>query len=133
MIRRLLLILTLGLALAPALAQANPQAEKKKGGGASYIQITAIKAVVTRADGRRGVMAVEAGLNVPDFELRQRANQSIPRLRAAFVQVVQIYGNSLRPGGVPSTDYMAKEMQRQTDAVLGKPGAQFLLGGVLVN
>jgi len=56
-----------------------------------------------------------------------------PRLRAAFVQTVQIYGAGLPPGGLPNVDYLSRELQRQTDLTLGGPGGRLLLGTVMVN
>ena len=117
------------LAFAPDLAAE----ERKKGGGETFIQLQTLTATVIRADGRRGVMTVEAGVDVPDDGLRERADQSTPRLRAAFAQVLQIYATGLPGGGVPNADYLARELQRQTDVVLGRPGAHLLLGTILVN
>jgi hypothetical protein len=127
------LALAAALALAPALARAQPKAERKKGGGESFIQLDTLSATVNRADGRRGVMTVETGVDVPDAGLRVRAEQSVPRLRAAYAEVLETYAAGLPPGGVPNADYLAREMQRQTDMVLGRPGARFLIGTILVN
>ena len=79
------------------------------------------------------MLTVECGLDVRDGGLRQLANQSMPRLRAAYVQTVITYAAGLPPGAAPSADFLSMAMQRQTDAVLGRPGARFLLGAILVN
>jgi hypothetical protein len=126
-------LLVLGLIALPAFAAAEEKGERKKGGGASFIQIQTMTATTIRPDGRRGVMTVEAGLDIPDGGLRARAEASIPRLRAAYAQVVQSYAAGLPPYGVPNADYIARELQRQTDLVLGRPGARLLLGTILVN
>jgi hypothetical protein len=126
--RRLFL---LALALAPSVARAND--EKKKGGGLDYIQIPTLTATIMRRDGRRGVLTVEAGVDVPDRKLRELAEASTPRLRAAYAQVVMTYGGQLGIGAVPNADYLSRELQRQTDLVLGRPGARLLLGTILVN
>ena len=83
--------------------------------------------------GRMGKMAgwnvaLEAGI-----DLRTRAEQSIPRLRAAYFQAIQAYASGLNPGALPSADYIAQTLQRQTDSVLGKPGARVLLGAIIAN
>ena len=57
----------------------------------------------------------------------------IPRLRAAYSQTLQTFGASLGPGAVPNADFLVREMQRQTDLVLKKPGARFLVGTIMVN
>jgi hypothetical protein len=128
--RRRFLGLTL-LAAMPGLARAAE--EKKKGGGASYIQINTITGTTSRSGGRRGVLTVECGLDVPDEKLRERANQSIPRLRAAYVQVVLTYAAGLPAGSPPNVDFIGRELQRQTDTIVGRPGARLLLGAVMVN
>ena len=132
--RRRHLLLVLAAAALPGAARASPnKAEKKKGGGASYIQIQTVTATLMRANGRRGVLTVEVGLDVPDGGLRARAEASIPRVRAAFVQVVQTYGAGLTPNTAPNADFLAGELQRETDRVLGRRGARLLLGTILVN
>jgi hypothetical protein len=128
--RRALLAL---ITLAAALPLAARSEEKKKAGGASYIQINTLTGTTNKGGGRRGVLTVECGLDVPDDKLRELANQSLPRLRAAYVQVVQTYAAGLASGAPPSVDFIALALQRQTDVVLGRPGARLLLGAVLVN
>jgi len=128
--RRALLAL---ITLAAALPLAARSEEKKKAGGASYIQINTLTGTTNKGGGRRGVLTVECGLDVPDDRLRERANQSLPRLRAAYVQAVQTYAAGLSAGSPPSVDFIGQALQRQTDLVLGRPGARLLLGAVLVN
>ncbi|MBV9510460.1 MAG: Tat pathway signal protein [Caulobacteraceae bacterium] len=121
-----------GLALpAPALAAEAPA--KKKGGGLNYIQFETLTATVIRPNGRRGVMTVDSGVDVPDAGLRQRATLSTPRLQAAYVQWLTAYAASLAPGQPPDADYMSTSLQRQTDLILGRPGAHLLLGAILIN
>jgi uncharacterized protein YicC (UPF0701 family) len=36
-------------------------------------------------------------------------------------------------GSAPNLDFLAKELQREADQVLGKKGSKLLLGSVLVN
>jgi hypothetical protein len=129
--RRSLLIVL--LALTPALARGQDETKHKKGGGASFIQLETLTATVMRPDGRRGVMTVEVGVDVPDAALHARAAQSTPLLRAAYSEVVRKYAAGLPPFGVPNADYLSLELQRQTDLTLGRPGARLLLGGILVN
>ena len=62
-----------------------------------------------------------------------RVNLVEPRLRAAYVQLLQAYVYSLSPGAPPDPDYLSVALQRQTDQVLGQPGARLLLGAMLVN
>ena len=120
------------LALTPAFGAAQEN-RHKKGGGASYIQLETLTASILRPDGRRGVMTVEVGVDVPDAALHARAAQSTPRLLAAYSEIVRTYAAGLPLFSAPNADYLALQLQRQTDAVLGRPGARLLLGGILVN
>jgi hypothetical protein len=132
--RRRLIVATLAGMAVPAIALASDEkAARKKGGGLSYIQLATIAGSVTHANGSHGVMTVEVGIDVPDATLRNRATQSTPRLVAAFADVVRTYASGLPPGALPDTDYLSTALQRQADAVLGRPGAKLLLGTVLVN
>ncbi len=128
--RRGLFVAALALAATPALALAE---ERKKGGGESFIQLDTLTANVTRPNGRRGVMTVEVGVDVPDTTLHARAAQSTPLLRAAFGDMLRTYAAGLPPGGLPDPDYIQRQFQLLTDTTLGRPGVKLLLGTVLVN
>jgi hypothetical protein len=130
--RRGLLTLLVAFAALPALARAEEE-RKKKGGGASYIQLDTLVATTTRPDGRRGVMTVEVGVDIADAALHARAAQSTPLLHANFAEVLRIYAAGLPPGSPPNADYLERELQRQTDLTLGRPGARLLLGAILIN
>jgi hypothetical protein len=130
--RRLIASLAaLAAAVTPTLARAA--APKKKSGGGSYVPIQSLLGATVRGGGKRGVLSVDLGLDVPDEALRKRAEQSTPRLRAAYLQIVQSYAAGLGPSAVPNVDYLGQTLQRQTDTVLGKPGAKVLLGSIIVN
>ena len=131
-LRRLLALSALIAAL-PALGLASEGGEKKKSGGGSYVQMQTLLGTTLQGNGRRGVLSVDCGLDVPDAALRTRAEQSIPRLRAAFAQTIQVYAAGLNPGALPNADYIASVLQRQADAVLGRPGAKVLLGAIVAN
>lgn len=124
----------LGCALpGEALAAAPEKGEKKFTGGASYVPIQTVLGTTKRGDGRRGVLSVECGLDVPDGGLRERAYASIPRLRSAYASTVQTYAAGLPSGAPPTVDYIARTLQQHTDAILGRGGAKVLLGAVVVN
>lgn len=130
--RRLLLALAAASAAVPAVAAAAAE-EKKKTGGESYIPLQALTAYTTRPGARRGVLTVECGLDIPDAALRAHAELVLPRLRAAFVQVVQVYAGGLPSGAPPNPDFLARNLQRSADQTLGRKGARVLMGAVLVN
>ena len=129
--RRLFFSLIAAAAL-PGVALASG-AEKKKSGGGSYVPIQTLLGTTIRGSGGRGVLSVDCGLDVPDAGLRTRAEQSVPRLRAAYVQTIQSYAAGLSAGALPNAEYIAQSLQRQTDAILGRPGARILLGAIIVN
>lgn len=122
-----------GLAAAVPAAALAADAEKKRSGGANYLQVQTLLGSTVRSGGRRGVLSVDCGLDVPDAALRTRAEQSIPRLRAAYLQIVQTYAAGLSPTALPNAEYILAALQRQTDATLGRPGARVLLGAIIAN
>lgn len=120
------------LSLVPAIASAAG-GEKKKGGGVTFVQIKAVSATIIRRDGSRGVITVECGVDVPNEALRAKANTVQPRLRDAYAGLLQAYAGGLPKATVPDADYLAGEMQKATDRVLGKAGGRFLVGTILIN
>jgi hypothetical protein len=99
----------------------------------TYVQLPTLNATSFRADGSRGVVTVDNGLDVADPVLRAQAAAMQPRLRAAFNQFLSRYMSGLAPGAPPNADFMAREFQKLTDATLGKTGARFLIGSILMN
>ncbi len=125
--RRALLVAPLALAATPALASGG-------GGGSSggYVRYPTVTATTMRADGRRGVMTVETGVDAPDAALKLRAEQSQPRMRAVFNILVQREANTLLPGGVPNLERLAAQLQSATNIIMGQRGARLLIGTVMV-
>ncbi len=120
------------LSLVPAVASAAG-GEKKKGGGVTFVQIKAVSATIIRRDGSRGVITMECGVDIPSEPLRALANDVQPRLRDAYASMLQSYAGGLPKATVPDADYLAREMQKATDRVLGKTGGRFLIGTILIN
>ena len=108
-------------------------AERKKGGGESFIALPSLNASILRSSGRDGVLSVEAGLDIPDAALRTRAVKSLPRLRDAYARFLMVYAAAIPPGGAPDPQVVGDKLQHATDQVLGRPGARVLLGTLLVN
>ncbi|CAN5198110.1 hypothetical protein BH10PSE1_BH10PSE1_10490 [soil metagenome] len=120
-----------------ALAATAPASASSEGGGEkapkdSYVRFGTITSTILRPDGRRGVMSVETGLDIPDAELRTQAAMDGPRLRAAFNTVVQSIAARLLPGTAPDVDQLHHELQVATIRTLRKRGAVVLLGTVMV-
>ncbi len=131
MIARLALALLLACAV-PAISGAN-EAPKAPATTGRYLTFPGVTASIFRTSQRRGVLAMDASLNIPDAALRTRATSLNPRLRAAYAQSLMVYAAGVPPGRPLDPSYLSHEMQRQTDLVLGKSGAKFLIGSLLVN
>lgn len=114
----------------------KPASLKTGGGGgggapqAAYVRFPAMTASVMRPDGRRGVLSVETGVDAP-AALAQRAQQSQPRIRAAFNLVIQRVAAEALPGRPPDVQRLSREMQAELDRVIGRPGVRVLLGTVM--
>lgn len=115
---------------------ANETAQASEGGGAApkaaYNSLGTLTATIIRPDGRRGVMTVEVGLDIPDAEVNAQAALEGPRLRAAFNIVVQRIAVATLPGAAPDVDRLHHELQVATIQTLKKRGAAVLLGTVMV-
>ena len=125
----------LGLALVAASAGSAAAAPSSDDGGAppnSYINLNSINGFVTRASGRRGVLSVDVGIDVPDMELRATAAAAGPRLRSELSQAVQRFAAALRPGEPPDVRRLSSDLQVAVNQALGRRGARLLLGTVMV-
>lgn len=134
--RRRLLALA-ALAFAPGLIAAAPAKEQEKDApppsSVSFVQIDTLAATIMRTNGRRGVLTVASGLDIPNQKLRARAYTMTPRLRAAFLQSLQNYASRMSPGSSPNAEVVTQLLQREADRVLGQKGARLLLGAMLVT
>ena len=130
-----LLCAALLLAAAPGLGPVRAAEALAKGSTSTshYLPFPGVTASVMVSGVRRGVLAMDASLDVPSDALRVRAQQMNPRLRAAYAQSLMIYAAGIPPGRPLDPDYLSREMQRQTDQVLGTAGAKFLIGTILIN
>jgi len=130
--RRELLVLIALAGFMPSAVLADEK-QKKKSGGENYIPLNPVTATTNKGGGRRGVLSVDCGLEIDDPKLREFADQSLPRLRAAYVQAMEIYAAGLPPGTEPNADLIVQELQRQTNLILKRPGAKLLIGAVVAN
>jgi hypothetical protein len=134
--RRALALSVLSLLAAASLAAppafAGHGKEEKKA-PATYFALQPLTATALRRDGRRGVLIVEAGIQALDPTLMERAQQSEPRLRAAFAQVLMTYTSGMPRGAAPDLTYLGGKMQEAADKVLGRKGSKVLLGSAMVN
>ncbi len=94
-----------------------------------------LTATVTHDYRARGVLHVEAGVEIPDGRTRARAERLMPRLRAHCAEALRAYaGDQYRYGAVPDADRISVMLQAAVDDVLGEPGAgDIILGMVIIH
>ena len=134
--RRALFTLAPLAGVALAITALPAMASEGEGGGApkeSFMALGTLTATIIRPDGRRGVMTVETGMDIPDADVHKQALLQTPRLIAAHSEVIQRTAGGLRPTQVPDLDRLAHDLQVATFLVLRKRGAVVLLGTVMVN
>lgn len=130
--RRDLLTLSLALAAAPATAKAGGPSSSSAS-ESSFTPMAILTATLVRSDGRRGVLSVESGVDASDADLRAQVVQAVPRLRAAYSEVVRAFGAALLPSEAPDADRLARELQAATNETLGRSGARLLIGTILTS
>jgi hypothetical protein len=116
-----------------AASSSPPSGDKKKPGGAGYLSLSTLTAMIIRPDGERGVLTAELGIDTPDPALLPRVMEVVPRLRDAYNATMRAFGASLRPGAAPDLDALEARLQADTDRIVGRPGARILLGTTLVT
>ena len=121
------------LAAAPARASEKKKGKDDKEANSPIFGVEALSISVRKADGRWGVLTIEPNLSVASPQLRAQARASMPRLRAAYTQVLTSYGAKIGGGGPPDIDVVLLQLQQATDKTLGKPGAKVLIGGLTLN
>ena len=120
------------MSVSPAQASGGGGA-KAPGPSTPYVRMRALNVNILRSSGARTVVTLEVGLFVTDPNLLKRTDASIPRLQAAFGEVVRGYVVGLPPGTIPNADYLAQLLQKETDRIVGQRGAKLLLGTILIN
>ncbi len=100
----------------------------------SYLPLPPLMATVQADHRARGILQIEAGLDVENGRLRRRVEQAMPRLRNAYVTAMSIYtGVNYRFGDVPDADRISQLLQDATDVTLGTTGARVLIGMIIIN
>jgi len=105
---RRLLIATAIAILIPPTALAAGGGAKKISGSESYIQIEPVLGTRILSSGRRGVLAIECGLDVKDPALRARSSRSPafgPPMRRPCSPMPQAWGRNLCPTPTTSPPY----------------------------
>jgi len=144
--RKALAILSAALlaqVLAPAPAMANPPPPagkpemdpqaKRITGSDNYVPTFGLRASITRGRTVTGVLAVDAGLDIPDSKLRKRVEAIRPRLMNTLREVVLNYASlSYVVGEKPDAEMLRIRLQKAVDQLFGKDQAKVALATVIV-
>jgi hypothetical protein len=139
-------ILALGLAAllaaAPAAAAPPPPATPKQEidpqakritGSENYVPTFGLRASITRGFNIHGVLAVDAGLDIPNGKTRKRVEAIKPRLMSTLRDVVLNYASlSYVVGEKPDAEMLRARLQKAVDQMVGKGEAQVALASVIV-
>jgi len=140
----------LAILLASAmLALANPSAlasgsGEGEGGGAraprkfttaeSYVVVLPFAISIIERNRVKGIFIVEFGIDVPDAELRAKAEEIMPRLRDAWLRTLSLYGQTmLRTDRQADIDSLSARLQTATNQGLGAEGARVLMMQAVVR
>jgi hypothetical protein len=142
---RLASILLAGALLASAPSQAAPPAvsppprdetdpqAKRITGSETYVPTFGLRASIARGFKVHGVLAVDAGLDVPDVKTVKRVEAMKPRIMAMMREAVLSYASlSYVVGERPDADMLRARLQKAVDGVMGKDEVKVALASVIV-
>lgn len=110
----------------------DPQA-KRITGSDNYVPTFGLRASIARGFKVHGVLAVDAGLDVPKEQTRKQCDALRPRLISAMRDAILNYASlSYQVGEKPDVDILAARLQKAVDSVLGKGEARVALASVIV-
>lgn len=115
-----------------AAAKADPQTTRITG-SPNYVPTFGLRASITRGTKVRGVLAVDAGIDIPDAKVRKQAEATKPRVMSAMRDAVLAYANlSYTVGTKPDADLLKARIQKAVDGVLGPGKAKVALASVII-
>jgi hypothetical protein len=116
----------------PPGADMDPQA-KRITGSDKYVPTFGLRASISRGFTVHGVLAVDAGLDVPLDKSRKKVDALKPRLMSTMRDAVLNYASlSYVVGEKPDADILKIRLQKAVDAVLGKGEAKVAIASVIV-
>ena len=117
---------------APVKPEMDPQA-KRITGSEKYIPTFGLRASISRGLKVHGVLAVDAGLDVPEEAVRKTADAIRPRLISAMRDAVLNYASlAYMVGEKPDADMLRSKLQKAVDQTLGAGKARVALASVIV-
>ena len=129
----------------PAFASGAKEGKKPEGAKApkkqrpitsleSWVMVEPFSVTVVQEDRIRGKVLVSFGMDVPDAELREKAELLMPRLQDAWLSQLNLYAaTTVRPGKPANIAEVSNILQTVADRVLGKTGTKVLIASVIIN
>ena len=114
-------------------AKGDDPSAKRITGSESYVPTFGLRASITRGRNVHGVLAVDAGLDIPDEKIRKHVEAIRPRLMSTMREVVLNYASlAYVIGDRPDADIISLRLQKAVDTMLGKDQAKVALASVIV-
>jgi flagellar basal body-associated protein FliL len=108
--------------------------EHKQTQSKSYIMVDPIYTTIVADNRAAGMLMIGAGLDVPDPELREEVDRSMPVLRDAYIRNLMTFtANTVRTDAQPDVGVIADRLQGVTDRALKRKGAKVLLAQVAIR
>lgn len=112
--------------------QAPASRQERLTSAESYLPLPTLSAGVLLRHSTQGTIVVDMGLDIPDAQLRRRANLNAPRLRDGLRTALATYASTYyRDRTAPDPATLTRIMQQAVDRTLGAPGARVLLVNVI--
>ena len=119
-------------ASSPPRDETDPQA-KRITGSETYEPTFGLRASIARGFKVHGVLAVDAGLDVPDPKMVKKVEAMKPRIMSSMREAVLSYASlSYVVGERPDADMLRVRLQKAVDQVLGKDAVKVALASVIV-
>jgi hypothetical protein len=116
----------------PPRDETDPQA-KRITGSETYVPTFGLRASIARGFKVHGVLAVDAGLDVPDAKTVKKVEAMKPRIMAMMREAVLSYASlSYVVGERPDADMLRTRLQKAVDQVMGKDTVKVALASVIV-
>ncbi len=98
----------------------------------TFVPLPTLSSSVLQRYSTQGTLVVDMGLDIPDADLRRRAQLSGPRLRDALRTALASYALTYyRDRTAPDPTTLARIMQQTVDRTLGAAGARVLLVNII--
>ena len=119
-------------AASPPRDETDPQA-KRITGSETYVPTFGLRASIARGFKVHGVLAVDAGLDVPDPKMVKKVEAMKPRIMSSMREAVLSYASlSYVVGERPDADMLRVRLQKAVDQVMGKDAVKVALASVIV-